>query len=264
MRLIEAQCRKATCAAGWSTEAELIIATIQHAESVPRAEAIRRMRRRKKASHIAVDRPWYAARLLDLWLLDLSIPVRSGDGHFLLAVPIGGQRRGGFVSLPSRKYAEHAAERLAGNAGFPNVRIERSREGSTHSVVRWGEDEPSVTERRNQPEAQITDHRAAGEFFGYSDSAIRAFLLERLGRDAVLAAERLCRNPRCTRGENRGPGALAHLRADALYCNDACRKAAERSPKPPNQPSNRQCSCGSKADNLGSPASPCYADEHAS
>jgi hypothetical protein len=74
--------------------------------------------------------------------------------------------------------------------------------------------------------------------------------------NAKPCRSRTCRNPKCTRGDDGGPGLLAHLRANALYCNDACRKAAERSPKPTNQASNHQCSCGSKADNLGALAHP--------
>jgi len=55
MRLSEAQGRQN--AQAWSADEELIIATIQQGESVPRAEAIRRMQRRKKASSPVVDRP---------------------------------------------------------------------------------------------------------------------------------------------------------------------------------------------------------------
>ena len=77
-----------------------------------------------------------------------------------------------------------------------------------------------------------------------------------LRREPVLAAGRLCRNSRCTQGNDGGPGSLVHLRADALYCNDACRKAAQRSPNRQNKPSNRQCLCGSKADKNGSLLSP--------
>jgi hypothetical protein len=256
MRLTDAQCRKATCATGWSTEAELVIAAIQHAESVPRAEAIRRMQRRKKASQLAVDRLWYAARLFDLWLLDFSIPLRTGDGCFVLAVPVGGQRRGGLVLFPSPKYVAQAAQRLKGNAGFPNIRIERSRELAACHVVRWGADEPSITESWSKADAQITQRRVAGEFYGYSDLAIRAFLLERFGRDAVLTTERLCRNPRCTRGAYGGPGSLAHLRADARYCDDTCKKAGQRSLRRENEPSNRPHLCGSKRDKTGSLAPP--------
>ena len=70
-------------------------------------------------------------------------------------------------------------------------------------------------------------------------------------RETVLAARRLCRNSRCSRGDDGGPGSLAHLRSDALYCDDACRMAARRGPNRQNRSSNRQCSCGSKANKNG-------------
>jgi Family of unknown function (DUF6302) len=241
---------------GWSTDEERNISSTQHAESAPRAEAIRRMQRRRKASRLAIDRAWYAARLDESWLLDLSIPLRREDSYFVLAVPVGGHRQGGHVSFPSPKYAEQAAERLKGNAGFPNVRIERSRERGVHHVVRWGENEPSVTQHRDQANAQIAQQRAAGEFFGYSDSAIRGFLFEQFEREAVLAVERLCRNPRCTRGDDHGPGSLAHLRADTRYCDDTCKKAGQRSLRRENEVPNRQCLCGSKRDKSVSVALP--------
>jgi hypothetical protein len=57
---------------------------------------------------------------------------------------------------------------------------------------------------------------------------------------------RVCRNPRCSRGDDGGPGSLAHLRADARYCGATCKKAVQRSPKLENQASNPQCLCGSK------------------
>ena len=74
---------------------------------------------------------------------------------------------------------------------------------------------------------------------------------------------RLCENPRCRRGDAGGPASLAHLRAGALYCNDACRMAAQRSPKRQNRISDRQCLRGSKANTFGSMRSPHEADEHA-
>ena len=73
-----------------------------------------------------------------------------------------------------------------------------------------------------------------------------------LNRAAALGSGRLCRNPQCTRGEDHGPGSLAHLRADALYCNAACKKAAQRSPNRQNRGSNHQCLCRSKGDKNGS------------
>jgi hypothetical protein len=248
-------------AQSWSAEQELIIKIIQQVESVSRPEAIRRMQRRKKVSTLALDRAWYAAQLDDPWLLDFSIVVRRSDRHFLLAAPIGGRRRGGFLSFESANDAVQAAERLKDTAGFPDVRIEPFRERGAHYAVRWGENEPSITQRCDQAEAQIAQHRAAGEFFGYSDSAIQAFLLEQFGWETVLATERLCRNPRCTRGEDGGPGSLAHLRSDALFCGETCKKAAHRSPNSENRGSNRQCLRGSKGDKSGSVALPLNADE---
>jgi hypothetical protein len=76
--------------------------------------------------------------------------------------------------------------------------------------------------------------------------------------------QRLCRNPLCTHGDDRGPGPLAHLRADARYCNATCKKAVQRSPKRQNRPSNRQCLCGSKRGQFASLRSRCGAGEHAS
>jgi len=75
--------------------------------------------------------------------------------------------------------------------------------------------------------------------------------LKPLNRGAVLCTRRQCRNPRCTRGDDHGPGSLAHLRADALYCNSACKKAAQRGSNHENRASNRQCSCGPKGDKNG-------------
>jgi hypothetical protein len=43
-------------------------------------------------------------------------------------------------------------------------------------------------------------------------------------RRSVPTNQRLCRNPRCTRGDDGGPGSLAHLRADARYCGATCKK----------------------------------------
>lgn len=65
------------------------------------------------------------------------------------------------------------------------------------------------------------------------------------------AGSGFCQNPNCPNGEDGQPASLAHLRADALYCNRACQKAAQRSPNRQNRASNRQCLCGSKGDKSG-------------
>jgi hypothetical protein len=46
---------------------------------------------------------------------------------------------------------------------------------------------------------------------------------------AEAGGPRICRNPRCTRGDDGGRASLAHLRAGAHFCDDACRKSATRS-----------------------------------
>jgi hypothetical protein len=88
-----------------------------------------------------------------------------------------------------------------------------------------------------------------------------ATVLASLKREAVLTVERLCQNPRCTKGEDGGPGSMAHLRADARYCDAICKKAVQRSSKRRNRASNRQCLCGSKRGQSGSLEPPPYQHE---
>jgi len=80
----------------------------------------------------------------------------------------------------------------------------------------------------------------------------------RTEQETRRATLRMCRNPRCTRGDDGGPASLGHLRADALYCDATCKKAGQRSPNRQNRPSNRQCLCGSKGDKSGSLLLPPY------
>jgi hypothetical protein len=72
------------------------------------------------------------------------------------------------------------------------------------------------------------------------------------GAGRVPGRSRFCRNPHCTRGDDGGPGSLAHLRADARYCGAACKKAVQRSPNLKNQALNRPYLCGSKRGQSGS------------
>jgi hypothetical protein len=87
-----------------------------------------------------------------------------------------------------------------------------------------------------------------------------AAALKSLNSGTICGTRRLCRNPKCARGDDQGPGSLAHLRADALYCNATCKKAAQRSPNHGNHTSNRQCLCGYKGDKNGSLHSPLCRD----
>jgi hypothetical protein len=71
-----------------------------------------------------------------------------------------------------------------------------------------------------------------------------------LKRPAAYAASRMCWNPRCTRGEDHGPGSLIHLRADARYCNATCKKAGQRSLKRENRRQIANVYAGLKGTNL--------------
>jgi hypothetical protein len=84
---------------------------------------------------------------------------------------------------------------------------------------------------------------------------------EAFRQQIVGTTGRVCRNPRCIGGDDGGPASLAHLRADALYCDNTCRMAAQRSPNRQKQPSNRQCLCGSKAHKNGSLVPPHHPNE---
>ena len=84
----------------------------------------------------------------------------------------------------------------------------------------------------------------------------KASRLASFWQETVPAAGRVCRNPRCTRGDDHGPASLAHFRADARYCGAACKKAVQRKPGLRNQASYRQCLCGSKRGQIGSLLSP--------
>ena len=55
-----------------------------------------------------------------------------------------------------------------------------------------------------------------------------------------------CQNPQCPNGEGGQPGSLALMRADAQYCNTACRMAAQRVLTPQNRPSHKPSSTGNK------------------
>ena len=68
----------------------------------------------------------------------------------------------------------------------------------------------------------LADANESRDWRIYADFAQVLIALARCGesrpsecfeREAVLRTRRLCRNPRCTRGDDGGPGSLAHLRA---------------------------------------------------
>ncbi|MEV5880672.1 DUF6302 family protein [Streptomyces sp. NPDC052101] len=106
---------------------------------------------------------WFRDRLSDPTLIDAGIVVVV-DGAGYLAVPVGGQRRGGYVSASDRGTARCLRDALAGRPGYPNVRVRWSACPSDCHTVAWGEAAPDND-----------DDQAVGEFYGYSPSAIARF-----------------------------------------------------------------------------------------
>ncbi|MFE2595961.1 DUF6302 family protein [Streptomyces sp. NPDC059396] len=78
----------------------------------------------------------------------------------LLAVPVGGCCRGGFLIVEDRRIALAVIDLLWGQSGFPMLRLRRAPPPDDRYVVEWGENAPSAS-----PEER-------GRFYGYAEDAI--------------------------------------------------------------------------------------------
>ena len=106
-------------------------------------------------------RAWFRERLADATLLDGAVAIRAERRFIDLAVPAGGNRRGGYVSCCSIRWAKAAYFQLEGKAGFPSVRIDYSPyRDACHSVC-WGEQPPDTD-----------DSKATGRFYGYREEVL--------------------------------------------------------------------------------------------
>ncbi|WP_439082032.1 DUF6302 family protein [Streptomyces sp. WL006] len=68
---------------------------------------------------------YYRRRLHDPALLERALGVEM-LGHVVLAVPVGGRRQGGYISVSEIVTGEAVRNLLAGREGFPDVRMLRS------------------------------------------------------------------------------------------------------------------------------------------
>jgi len=110
----------------------------------------------------AEDYAWFRARLADPNLLNGAVGVKV-DGAVLLAVPAGGSRRGGYVSVGTVADAVRVWAALRGRPGFPRVRLGLSAHRDTCHTVNWGPRQPR-------------DDAERGRHFGYTQPAIDGFL----------------------------------------------------------------------------------------
>ena len=113
----------------------------------------------------ALNYQFYRDRLDDPGLLDRAVVTEDGD----LAVPAGGKRLGGYLSMDARAAAIRLVRQMAGRPDeFPAARY--------HFVcdvgwlVEWG---PELDWRGDDEHPE--DYAAAGRYFGYSEAAIAAY-----------------------------------------------------------------------------------------
>ncbi|MEV0035518.1 DUF6302 family protein [Streptomyces sp. NPDC050804] len=114
---------------------------------------------------VETDRASMREKLADPALLDLAfaVPVGEADGkmRYRLAVPVGGSRRAGFLTVANDTEAKATLAALAGRQGFPSVRLRGTvtAHGARRTVV-WGDDFPRG------------DAVTRWKHLGYSDEAI--------------------------------------------------------------------------------------------
>lgn len=105
---------------------------------------------------VAFDFEFVAARLHDQSLLDGSVAVRIFRAP-LLAVPVGGCRRGGRLNAGPLTVALAVHGVLRDQDGFPQLRVTESAGGGDY-FVEWGEQMPPY------PDRSLESRR----FFGYA------------------------------------------------------------------------------------------------
>ncbi|MFE9369114.1 DUF6302 family protein [Streptomyces sp. NPDC006711] len=112
------------------------------------------------------DYDYAAQRLADPALLAGAVAVCVFRAP-LLAVPVGGVRLGGYLSVAELSRAVEAGSLLADRHGFPDVRVCWSPYRDACHTVAWGYPAPPWWE----------DDAVVGRFYGYSEAAIAAYAL---------------------------------------------------------------------------------------
>ncbi|MFD3328586.1 DUF6302 family protein [Streptomyces sp. NPDC058701] len=115
-------------------------------------------------AHEAYDFDHYRGLLANPTVLDHSVAIMVFRAP-LLAVAVGGPRRGGYFAASDVTIGLAVRDLLAGRYGFPNVRLRWSSFPDTCHGVQWGDAQPDSY-----------DDRVRGEFFGYHEAAITAFV----------------------------------------------------------------------------------------
>lgn len=106
-------------------------------------------------------RNYYRTRLDDPSLLDRAILVQCS-----FAVPCGGKRRSGSVTIGMEHAAALLDQMLDRPQEFPSPRVET---GATQfvAVVEWGQEVPPAATEQER-----------GRMYGYSEAAVNAYLIQ--------------------------------------------------------------------------------------
>ncbi|MEV8391783.1 MULTISPECIES: DUF6302 family protein [unclassified Streptomyces] len=117
---------------------------------------------------LEADRASMQDRLADPGLLEQAVEVRVGerDGvvRYRLAVPVGGARRAGYLTVADYAEALATLAMLDGRPGFPHVRLRGTvTSRDSRRTIIWGDDPPT------------TDAAARWKFYGYSDTSISRY-----------------------------------------------------------------------------------------
>ncbi|MFF4543645.1 DUF6302 family protein [Streptomyces sp. NPDC001406] len=147
------------------------------------------------AARDAFDYDYFRERLADPGLADAGVAVALFRIP-LLAVPVGGERHGGYTSFEQLVDAVQARALLSTVPGFPDLRIRWSPYRDTCHTVEWGEPSPSWW----------ASDEVFGRFYGYSANAIAVFVRHRSQTPSPEFSERVPPRPRVTwRGPNFSP-----------------------------------------------------------
>lgn len=126
----------------------------------------------------AFDYDYFRERLADPALADAGVAVALFRIP-LLAAPVGGDRRGGYLSFGRIVDAVAARTLLSAVPGFPDLRIRWSPRSDICHTLEWGEPRPPWW----------ASDEVMGSFYGYSTDAIAAFVQARTQVPSPALAE---------------------------------------------------------------------------
>lgn len=122
---------------------QILTTTTAHARLLPAREAY--------------DYEYFRARLADPALADAGVAIALPDAP-VLAVPVGGVRRGGYASFGKVVDALEARALLDTLPGFPGVRVRWSPYRDNCHTVEWGEPAPRWCEEEGGLRLQRRRH----------------------------------------------------------------------------------------------------------